>query len=162
MSPWKVILATLVIFCSGLAVGALIVKRTARTIITSQPSRVGTTNAPLSLWHQQQKEFLRRMDRELSLSPEQQANIGKTLKESQERTKGIREKIAPEMREELKKVREQIQAELTPEQREHFEKAMRSKISRKPDDSIEERRKKDGLRRQRTNAPSTNVISPAL
>lgn len=102
------------------------------------------------------------MDRELSLSPEQQVNIEKTLKESQERTKGIREKIAPEMREELKKVREQIQAELTPEQREHFEQAMKSKISRKTDDPIEERRKKDGLRRQRTNAPSTNVISPAL
>ena len=44
------------------------------------------------------------MDAELDLTPEQFARIEQALKQSQERTKKIREKIAPEMREELKKV----------------------------------------------------------
>ncbi len=162
MSPWKVILATLVIFCSGLVVGALIIKK---SLVRSQtpPSfqRAGQSNVVLSAWHLQQREFIRRIDKELILSSEQRERIEKILKESQERTKQIRETIAPEMREELKKVREQIRTELEPEQQEKFEKAMKVRLPRKPDDPNEEiRRKKDGPRRSHTNAPSTNVVQP--
>lgn len=161
MSPWKVILATLVIFCSGLAVGALLVKKTARTMMGARSFQNVGTNAPASLWHQQQKEFLRRMERELGLTTEQRGSIEKILKESQERTKEIREKIAPEMREELKKVREQIRAELTPEQRTKFEEAIKVKPPRKAEEVGEERRKtRDGVRRPRTNGVSTNLLSP--
>lgn len=158
MSYWKVILATLVIFCSGLVVGALLVKKTARAVLSSRPLQLQntSTNTPLSLWHQQQKEFLRRMDHELGLNPKQRASIEKILKESQERTKQIREKIAPEMREELKNVREQIRAELTPDQQPKFEEAVKVKSPRKLEDG-----KKDGSRRARTNTLSTNIVSPA-
>ncbi len=162
MSPWKVILATLVIFCSGLVVGALFVKKTARTILSSRPLHNAPTNAaPLSIWHQQQREFLRRMDRELALNPEQHSKIEKVLKESQDRTKEIREKIAPEMREELKNVREQIRSQLTPDQQKKFEEAMKVKLLRKPDEPNDDHRKlKDGFRRPRTNSVSTNPVSP--
>jgi hypothetical protein len=156
VSPWKVILATLVIFCSGLAVGALIVKKKSRPAPVAHSTQRGHTNAP-SAWNLLQKELVRKMDRELDLSAEQRVRIEKILKESQERTKQIRERIAPEMREELKDVREQIRTELDPEQQEKFEKAMKVK-QRKPDEQGDEsRRKKDGSRRQPTNAPSTNI-----
>ena len=163
MSPWKVIPATLVIFCSGLVVGALLVKKTARAVLNSRPLHISTNTLP-SLWHQQQRDFLHRIDYELNLTPAQRENVAKILKESQERTKGIKERIAPEMREELKKVREEIRAELTPEQQKKFEAAMKAKPPRKPDEASEETRHKflkDGSRRARTNAPSTNIVSPA-
>jgi hypothetical protein len=156
VSYWKVIFATIVIFCSGLVVGALLVKKTARTVLNSRPLHNISTNTPISLWHQQQKEFLRRMDHELELNSDQRTSIEKILKDSQERTKQIREKIAPEMREELKKVREQIRAELTAEQEQKFEELVKIKPPRKPDDG-----KKDGFRRARTNAFSTNTVAPA-
>lgn len=156
MSYWKVILATLVIFCSGLVVGALLVRKTARTVLTARAAHNISTNTPISLWHQQQKDFLRRMDHELNLTDEQRAKIEKILKDSQERTKQIREKIAPEMREELKNVREQIRSELTAEQQEKFERVVKIRPPRKPDDG-----RKDGPRRGRTNALSTNAIAPA-
>ncbi len=161
MSPWKVILATLVIFCSGLVVGALMVRKTARAIFNSRPPHVSTNTLP-SLWHQQQRDFLRRIDDELNLNPIQRENIARILKQSQERTKAIKEKIAPEMREELKKVREEIHAELTSAQQKKFEEAMKAKPPRKLDEAGEEtRRKFPGSRRARTNAAVTNIVSPA-
>lgn len=161
MIPWKVIFATLVIFCSGLVVGGLIVKKNSRSFPNPHPFHGALTNTPPSLWHQQQKEFLRHMDHDLNLTEEQHADIEKTLKESQDRTKQIREKIAPEMRDELKRVREQIRAKLTPEQQKKFEDAVKIKSSRKPEDGSDERRKlKDGLRHARTNSVSTNIVSP--
>lgn len=153
MSPWKVILATLVIFCSGLAVGALLVKKT-QTVSPPHFSHRGPTNLPA--WNLLQKELVRKMDRELNLSPEQRTQIEKLLKESQERTKEIRETIAPVMREEMKKVREQIRAELNPEQQEEFEKSMKAKLRKPGEQNDEFRRKKDGVRGQ-TNATSTNL-----
>jgi Spy/CpxP family protein refolding chaperone len=161
VNPWKVILATLVIFCSGLVVGALMVKKTLVAVRATHPHVA--TNAPPSLWHQQQRDFLRRIGTELSLTPKQREDIEKILKQSQERTKIIKEKIAPEMGAELKKVREQIRAELTPAQQQKFEEAMKSKPPRKSEGSNEEalrKLSKEG-RYQRTNAPATNVISPA-
>lgn len=154
MSPWKVILATLVIFCSGIAVGALLVKKKSRPTPVAHALQRGHTNAP-SAWNLLQKELVRKMDRELDLSSEQRERIEKILKESQERTKQIREKIAPEMREEVKTVREQIRSELKPEQKQKFEEAVKIKPPRKQDDG-----RKDGPRRGRTNTLSTNLVSP--
>jgi len=161
--PWKVIFATLVIFCSGLVVGGLIAKKHSREAPVSHPFHGALTNQPPSLWHQQQKDFLRRMDSELALSEEQHARIEKILKESQERTKAIREKVAPEMKEELKRVRAQIKTELLPDQQAKFEEATRSKPARKPGESLEDFRKrvmKEGTRRNRANAISTNSVPP--
>ena len=104
------------------------------------------------------------MDGELGLSQDQHGKLEKILKESQERTKAIREKIAPEMKKQLKRVREQIKAELLPAQQAKFDEAIKFKSSRKPDESSEDFRRrlmKEGSRRGRTNAPATNLISPA-
>lgn len=155
MIPWKVIFATLVIFCSGLLVGSLTAKKNLRTAPMTHPFHGALTNPPPSLWHQQQKDFLRRMDSELALTPEQHGRIEKILKESQERTKAIREKVAPEMKEELKKVRTQIKTELQPDQQVKFEEATKSKPARRLDETNEDFRRrllKEGNRRARTNS----------
>jgi hypothetical protein len=159
VSPWKVIAATLVIFCSGLVVGALMEKKAIRTEFAIPVPR-GVTNAVPSLWHVQQREFLHRIDRELNLTPEQRDKIQQILKQSQERTKVIREKIAPEMKDEIKRVRDEIRAELAPEQQAKFEAAMKSKPLRRPEDGSQEPKRKspkDGVRRQRTNANPSKV-----
>ena len=165
MSPWKVILATLVIFCSGLAVGALMVKKYSRSGSHFRPAVAVNPNPSPTPSHLQQKEFLRRMHNELTLRLEQRERIEKILKESQERTKEIREKIAPEMKEEVKKVREQIRAELAPDQQGKFDELIKAKPARKTDDQSDDSRRKflpkDGFRRQQTNTPSTNSIQPA-
>ncbi|MEO6036237.1 MAG: hypothetical protein ABIQ35_13355 [Verrucomicrobiota bacterium] len=163
MIPWKVIFATLVIFCSGLVVGNLVAKKNLRAPSNPHPFHGALTNPPPSLWHQQQKDFLRRIDGELTLSSEQHAKIEKILKDSQERTKAIREKFAPEMKEELKNVREQIKAELLPAQQAKFDEAIKAKPARRPDESIEDFRRrisKEGGRRARTNASPAKVGSP--
>lgn len=165
MSPWKVILATLVIFCSGLAVGALMVKKYARTGSHSRQTAVAVNPHPSPTpSHLQQKEFLRRMHNELTLRLEQRERIEQILKESQERTKEIREKIAPEMKEEVKKVREQIRMELIPEQQIKFDELIKTKLPRKSDEPSEASRRrflpKDGFRRAQTNNPPTNGVRP--
>lgn len=159
MSPWKVILATLVIFCSGLATGALMVKSFTRSdrhrTAVNNPSASPNASAPAQ---QQQKDFLRRIDRELKLTSEQYQRIEKILKESQERTKHIREKIAPELKDEVKKVREQMRLELSPDQQTRFDEVIKVKPVKKADkgdDSGEERRRKqqkEGARKDTTNA----------
>ena len=156
MSPWKVILATLVIFCSGLVTGAVLVKQFSTKPHTQhRVQQAGNQPAPPAAWHNQQRELMRRMDKELNLTPEQRDRIDKILRESQERTKPIREKIA----EEMKSVREQIRTELNPEQREKYEaslKKMAAKKEEKKEEKQEEHRRRNPAKETtRTNAPAT-------
>jgi hypothetical protein len=148
VTPWKVILAALVIFASGFATGVVVVKKLPPSEPAAQPVATTHSNPPAhSLWNQQQKELLHKLNKELALKPEQRSRIEKLLKESQERTKAIREKIGPEMKEEVKNLRDQIRAELSPEQQSKFEVAMKIKPRKdeKPDKSekSEERRRKE-------------------
>ena len=145
MSPWKVILATLVIFVSGVVTGALVTRKWPPPTQPQPPKnpRMAAPPGPTgpgSLWHQQQKDFLRRLEKELDLTPEQRGRIESILKESHERTRVIRKKIEPELREEMKKVREQIRAELTLEQQKQFEESLKPKPPRKEDKPDEFRR----------------------
>jgi hypothetical protein len=65
----------------------------------------------------QRPEFLKRLDRQLELTPEQHERIARIMKASQERTAPLWENIAPQMQDELKRVRKEISQELTAEQR---------------------------------------------
>ena len=146
MSPWKVILATLVIFCSGLATGTLMTKKLYRPAGSGRLAAVqaakGSTNTVNIAWSQQQGEFLRRMDRELKLSPEQRLAVEKILRDSQDRTKAIRDKIAPEIRNELKQIHEQIRRELTAGQTEKFDKLVKLKPGKKAAENRSEPRRR--------------------
>lgn len=118
MNPWKVIFATLVIFGAGLVVGGLVGNRTARIDATAaKPVNVQASNPSQN----RLRELLRRMDRELELTPEQHAHIEKIIATSQERTQKLWSPIAQEMHHETQKVCEEIRDELTPEQKTKFD-----------------------------------------
>ncbi|MBA4147622.1 MAG: hypothetical protein H0X66_05865 [Verrucomicrobia bacterium] len=146
MNRWKVILATLVIFASGVATGLFLSeKEPGFEPAAAAAPRVLTPGAPPpASWQVYQKDFLRRLNNEVTLAPEQRERVAAALKESQERTKAIRDKIAPELREEVKRVREQIRSELTPEQQAKFDEAMKKPAPRKDkeDKPDEEKRRR--------------------
>jgi gas vesicle protein len=121
VSPWKVILATMVIFACGVMTGAM-VARTAATKGAPAPASavVPQRMPPGPVLQMQRVDFLKRMDKQLDLSPEEHEQIAKILKASQERTEPLWDQIAPQMKDEVKKVREEIRGALTPEQRIKF------------------------------------------
>ena len=110
MKPWKVILATLVIFIAGLVTGAVLVR-------VNQPTQPPPLHGPYYI----QKWFLGRMEKELALTPQQVRNLDKAFAESRERIRVLWGMLEPEMQEELHEVQEKIQAELTPQQQKKLE-----------------------------------------
>ena len=122
MNTWKLILATMVIFGTGVVTGGLLVQhvqhgrdrrpqRPANAVRPAQPSSPGVMRF----------EFLRRMERELDLTPQQREPIDRILQEGQERMKKLMETVEPRRREELKKTIEEFRAVLTPEQGKRFD-----------------------------------------
>jgi hypothetical protein len=123
----------MVIFACGVITGAMVT----RTVAIKTQEHPPTTAAGPSrmaagpVLQLQRAEFFKRMDKQLDLSAGQRDQIGKILKASQERTQPLWDQIAPQMRDELKKVREEIHGVLSPEQWMEFGEMMRGK--RKPD-----------------------------
>ncbi len=78
-------------------------------------------------------EFLRRMERELKLAPEQREPIDKILKEGQERMKKLMETVEPRRREEYKRTLEEFRNVLTPEQRQRFDAVLKQQQQRSRD-----------------------------
>lgn len=131
MNAWKVIFATIVIFGAGVVTGALVVRHSERA---QAPVRLHNTPVPrlsppfsaggLRL------EFLRRAERELSLTPAQRERIDRIIKESQERTSKIMEPVAPDLRADLERTKDEFLEVLTPEQRTRFEELMKKQQQR--------------------------------
>jgi Spy/CpxP family protein refolding chaperone len=128
VSPWKVIMATMVIFACGVITGAMV----SRTVVMGLGEHPPGAAAPIlsrtaagPVLQMQRADFLKRLDKQLDLSDGQREQIGKILKASHERTQPLWNQIAPQMKEELQKVREEIRGELTPEQRKKFGELLR-------------------------------------
>ena len=123
MSPWKVILSTMVIFACGVFTGVFVTRTEPVSAAVSPAPQIQSTlsnKVPLPAYaqlQQQRPEFLKRLDRQLELTPEQHDQMVKIMSASRERTGPLWEKIAPQMGDELKRVREEIRQVLTPEQR---------------------------------------------
>ena len=66
------------------------------------------------------------MDRQLDLTPEQVQHIDKVMHDSLDRTRPLWQQIAPQMRDEMKRVREDIRKELTPEQQKKFAELLKA------------------------------------
>ena len=130
MNTWKVILATLVIFGTGVITGGLLVSHS-NSVLRHGHKAVGgeapkhNAQAPAPVRDMRpllppnfllRKDFLERLERELKLSGEQHERIEKIIGEGQERIKEISKNIEPEVRGELAETREKIRAELTPAQ----------------------------------------------
>ncbi|PWU20920.1 MAG: hypothetical protein C5B50_02905 [Verrucomicrobia bacterium] len=122
MNTWKVILATMLIFGTGVVTGGLLVEHSVclrdhrlqhpTSLHPAQPASPGGSRG----------EFLRRIEGELDLAPDQRERIDQILKESQERTRKF---IAPRIREETQKTREQFREVLTAEQRVRFDELLK-------------------------------------
>jgi len=125
---WKVILATLVIFGAGVITGGLLVGHADHlNLVNAAPPK------PINLpgggggnpWQARSIQLLRRMDRELNLTPEQHATIENYIAVSQERTKDLWKPISQQMGKEMRRVRGLIREELTPEQQVKFDELIK-------------------------------------
>ena len=150
MKVWKVILATLVIFCAGVFAGIRAGKfcrhhqangpadgnyapqwggNSSGTNFpfhgTNHDNRLASPFGLRQPFRGQGREFLERLDHHLKLDPEQRKQIEKILNESQKHTREVWKKIEPEMREEMKKTHQEIRKILTPDQAASFEELMK-------------------------------------
>ena len=142
VSPWKVILATLVIFVAGLVTGAIGVQRLLKP---GGPRPRPEVVHPWML----RDSFRVELERRLQLSPEQSERIERITREGQERVREISSLVAPEIQAELKAVREEIRETLTPEQRTKFEEILRTRRARPGDIERPPGERRPGLDRPR-------------
>ena len=126
MNSWKVILATMVIFGAGVVTGGLLVRYSEGIGGRHQPRSAvaGRPAQPLSAGGMR-LEFLRRLERDLSLTSGQRERIDAIMKESQERVKKLMEPVNPKIREEVQRTREEFREVLTPEQRVRFDELLK-------------------------------------
>jgi Spy/CpxP family protein refolding chaperone len=124
----------MVIFGTGVVTGGLLVRHVEHGR-DRRPQRVGNVVRPaqppspgvLRL------EFLRRMERDLDLTPEQREPVDKILKEGQERMKKLMETVEPHRREELKRTIDEFRRVLTPEQQKRFDELLKQQQQRSRD-----------------------------
>jgi DNA-binding protein H-NS len=131
VNSWKVILATMVIFGTGVVTGGLLVRHAGPGREHRQPRpNIAVHNPQPSPAGLMRIDFLRRMERELDLTPAQREPIEKILKEGQERTKKIMETVEAPRREEFKRTIEEFRAVLTPEQLKRFDESVKQQQQR--------------------------------
>ena len=160
MNSWKVILATMVIFATGVITGGLLVKNTAGPFKDGRPKKVviatGTNQPPVTVTPPQllRMEFLLRARNELNLTPAQHEHIEKIIREGQEKSRKLWDGVAPEMRKELQSVHEKIRGELTPDQRRRFEQLLKS--APRPNNPENNPQPRDRLRQGNPGEPQFN------
>jgi len=125
VNTWKVILATMVIFGTGVVTGGLLVRHS--ELHRFRPPRVAGLPRPAqpSSPGGSRIELLRRVGRELNLTPEQRERVDKIISASQERAKKIMEPVTPKMREEVQRTKDELREVLTPEQRMRFDELLK-------------------------------------
>jgi len=119
VNSWKVILATMVIFGTGVVTGGLLVRFTGVPIAQRQPAGQPRPAPPFSAGGMR-LDFLRRVSKDLNLTPGQRDRINEIFRESQERTKKLMEPVSPQLRDEVRRTRAEFVGVLTPEQRTQF------------------------------------------
>lgn len=113
MSNWKVILATLAIFATGVMAGGALVWKLA-------PRPEASRELPFDP-REMRQGYVNHLEHELSLTVDQREKISVVLSNSHERVKLIFEDFNPKMRKEMEQVRDEIKAELQPGQQELFD-----------------------------------------
>lgn len=126
MKKANLILAALVIFIAGMTGGVALSDLRWKNRVRKERERRDLVSSPLGY----RLEFLRRVQRELNLTPDQQARIEDHIRRSQDRFRTLWQPVAPEVRSEMEEVRSRIRAELTPEQRERFDRMLRERPRR--------------------------------
>jgi hypothetical protein len=126
VNTWKVILATMVIFAAGVVTGGFLVRHIQGPDGGSRPRSPASSRVaqPVSAGGMR-FEFLRRIQRDLDLTPEQRERVDKILKESQERARKIMEPVAPEMRLEIQRTKQEFREVLTADQQARFDQLLK-------------------------------------
>ncbi len=153
MNPWKFILATVLIYGTGVVTGALVT-----TLVDRPPKGVARPSPQLTYNQIQRAEFLSRLQKQLNLTPEQHEHIGQILRESNQRTKPLWDPVAAKMKDEVRIVTEKIKGELTPEQAAKFD--IEIKASRPPKKLDPERKDKKGGTNAPPSKPSLKNLNP--
>ena len=124
----------MVIFGTGVVTGGLLVHHAERGRDRRPPRGANVVRpAQLTSAGVMRVEFLRRMERELELTPGQREPIDRILREGQERTKKLMDTVEPRRREEFKKTIEEFRAVLTPEQRKRLDALIKQQQQRTRD-----------------------------
>lgn len=150
MNAWKVILATLVIFGAGVVTGGLLVSYAVHA--NQNPPKQVYAQPALNPWQMRSRDLLRRMERELDLTPGQRKHIEKIIADSQERTKALWKPIAGPMNKEMQRLLGEIRDELSPEQRQKFNELA------KPGQGPKRRLSTNSFSAGMTNSPATNAL----
>ena len=116
----------MVIFAAGVVTGGFLVRHVQGTDGSrrSRPSGAPRFNQPISAGGMR-LEFLRRLQKDLDLTPEQRERVDKILKESQDRARKIMEPVAPGMHQELQRTKQEFREVLTPEQQARFDQLLK-------------------------------------
>jgi hypothetical protein len=125
VNTWKVILATMVIFATGVLTGSVLTWRLHRSVTDSRPRAAGARWTQPPSPGGQRLEFLRKAQRELDLSVEQRQRVDKILKESQERSRKLMEPVAPQLRQEIERTKQEFRQQLDPRQQAKFDELMK-------------------------------------
>ena len=134
MDQWKAILATLMIFGSGVGTGHLLTRQNAPE--TPAPPQNGTSRfQPQSNGKEARPVFFRSsgyLDRHLELSEEQKNQIRELTKQSHQRIFEFGEPFREQLREEHRDLQKQIRGTLTPEQTRVFDNLPHFRFNKEP------------------------------
>ena len=128
MNSWKVILASLVIFGTGVVTGGLLVDHThhARRALEHEAVRTPPEiPMPKPIADRIGKQLIQTLNDKLQLTQEQKEKIQKIVADGQDRNHAIWTNVAPQMRAVIQDVHQQIREQLTPEQKEQFEELLK-------------------------------------
>ena len=123
MNFWKIILATMLIFGTGVVTGGLLVRHANHIVpgvAQQMPVPLPKPIHPITAGAMR-IDILRRLERDLDLMPDQKERIDKIIRESQDRSHEIMEPVAPQLREELQRTKDRFRAVLTPPQQARFD-----------------------------------------
>ena len=154
MNAWKIILATILIFGSGVVTGGLLVRRTSQIESPRQGRLSAVTTIQPAAPGGYRLEFLRRAQRELNLSAEQRERVEKIFSQSQERTKRLMEPVTPHLREELDRAKREFSEILTPPQRLRFEELLKQRVRDQHRDKGPRAQEKDAPVEQPSRSPA--------
>jgi Spy/CpxP family protein refolding chaperone len=137
VNSWKIILATVVIFGSGVLTGGLLVNYVERAQpevrhpaeahhANANPNpKSGSDELPLPRPQLLNQQFVGQLDATLHLTPEQRAKIQKIIADGQERNRDLWKLVSPQFRSVMQDVRQGIRSTLTPAQKKQFEELMK-------------------------------------
>jgi hypothetical protein len=124
VNSWKVILATMVIFGAGVVTGGLLVQHSESIRMRQTAADGGSRPARPATYitaYSSRLDFLRRMQRDLGLTPEQGDRIDKLLKQSQDDIVESWQWAEADMGDVLQWTKDEFRKVLTPAQQARFD-----------------------------------------